>query len=183
MRPFLLLALRWLLFHCVLTWPLLWDCRDPGISSYCALYSAQLHATLCSPVDCSPPGSSAHGIFQARILEQGTLSYSRGSSWSRDRTCFSCVSCIGRWILYHRSIKFRCSVTSDPLQHGLQHSRPPCPSPIPDFTQIHVHWVSDAIQPSHPLSSPSLPALNLSQHQGLFKWVSSLHRVAKVLEF
>ena len=52
-----------------------------------------------------------------------------------------------------------------------------------EFTQTHVHWVSDAIQPSHPLSSPSPPAFNLSQHQGLFKWVSSLHQVAKVLEF
>ena len=50
-------------------------------------------------------------------------------------------------------------------------------------TQIHVHWVGDAIQPSHPLSSPSAPALNLSQHRGLFKWVSSSHQVAKVLEF
>ena len=52
-----------------------------------------------------------------------------------------------------------------------------------EFTQTHVHWVSDAIQPSHPLSSPSPPALHRSQHQGLFKWVSSLHQVAKVLEF
>ena len=52
-----------------------------------------------------------------------------------------------------------------------------------EFTQIHVHWVGDAIQPSHPLLSPSPPAFNLSQHQGLFKWVSSLHQVAKVLEF
>ena len=54
---------------------------------------------------------------------------------------------------------------------------------LPDFTQTHVHWVSDAIQPSHPLSSPSLPAFNLSHHQSLFKWVSSSHQVAKVLEF
>ena len=52
-----------------------------------------------------------------------------------------------------------------------------------EFTQTHVHWVGDAIQPSHPLSSPSSPALNLSQHQGLFKWVSSSHQVAKFLEF
>ena len=51
------------------------------------------------------------------------------------------------------------------------------------FTQTHVHWVGDAIQPSHPLSSPSPSAFNLSQHQGLFKWVSSLHQAAKVLEF
>ena len=54
---------------------------------------------------------------------------------------------------------------------------------LPESTQTHVHWVGDAIQPSHPLSSPSPPALNLSQHQGLFKWVSSSHEVAKVLEF
>ena len=51
-----------------------------------------------------------------------------------------------------------------------------------EFTQTHVHLVGDAIQPSHPLSSPS-PAFNLCQHQGLFQWVSSLHQVAKVLEF
>ena len=54
---------------------------------------------------------------------------------------------------------------------------------LPEFTQTHVHWVSDVIQPSHPLSSPSPPALNLFQYQGLFKWVSSSHQVAKVLEF
>ena len=54
---------------------------------------------------------------------------------------------------------------------------------LPEFTQTHVHWVSDAIQPSHPLLSPSPPASNPSQHQGLFQWVSSLHEVAKVLEF
>ena len=53
---------------------------------------------------------------------------------------------------------------------------------LPEFTQTHVHWISDATQPSHPLSSPS-PTFNLSQDQGLFKWVSSLHQVAKVLKF
>ena len=54
---------------------------------------------------------------------------------------------------------------------------------LPGFTQTHVHWVGDAIQLSHPLSSPSPPAPNLSKHQGLFKWVTSSHQVAKVLEF
>ena len=54
---------------------------------------------------------------------------------------------------------------------------------LPEFTQTHVHQVSDAIHPSHPLSSTSPPALNLSQHQGLFQWVSSSHQVDKVLEF
>ena len=54
---------------------------------------------------------------------------------------------------------------------------------LPESTQTHVHRFGDVIQPSHPLSSPSPPALNLSQHQGLFKWVISLHQVARVLEF
>ena len=54
---------------------------------------------------------------------------------------------------------------------------------LPEFTQTHIHWVGDAIQPSHPLSSPSSPALNLSQHQGLFKWVRSLYKMVKILEF
>ena len=65
-----------------------------------------------------------------------------------------------------------CSTPGFPVHHQL-----------PEFTQTHVHWVSDAIQPSHPLSSPSPTALFLSQHQGLFQWVTSSHQVAKVLEF
>ena len=65
-----------------------------------------------------------------------------------------------------------CSTPGFPVHHQL-----------PEFTQTHIHWVSDAIQPSHPLSSPSPPALNVSQHQGLFQWVSSSPQGAKVLEF
>ena len=65
-----------------------------------------------------------------------------------------------------------CSTPDFPVHYQLQ-----------EFKQIHVHWVDDAIQSSHPLLSPSLPTFNLSQHQGLFKWVSSLHQVAKVSEF
>ena len=65
-----------------------------------------------------------------------------------------------------------CSMPGLPVHHQL-----------PESTQTHVHHVSDAIQPSHPLLSPSPPALNLSQHQGLFKWVTSSHQVAKGLEF
>ena len=65
-----------------------------------------------------------------------------------------------------------CSTPGLPVHHQLLES-----------TQTHVHRVGDAIQPSHPLSSPSLSALNLSQHQGLFQRVSSSHQVAKVLSF
>ena len=58
-----------------------------------------------------------------------------------------------------------------------------CSTPsLPEFTQTHVHWVGDAIQPSHPLSSPSPPAFNLSWHQGFFQGVSSSHQVAQALE-
>ena len=67
--------------------------------------------------------------------------------------------------------------------HGLQHARAPCPSPAPKLAQTHVHRVGDAIQPSHPLFSPSPPTFNLSQFQGLFQWVSSLHQMAQILNF
>ena len=65
-----------------------------------------------------------------------------------------------------------CSTAGLPVHHQL-----------PEFTQTHVHWVSDATQPSHPLSSPSPPAPNPSPHQSLFQWVNSSHEVANVLEF
>ena len=67
----------------------------------------------------------------------------------------------------------------------MNHSTPALPvhHQPPKSTQNHVQWVSDAIQPSHSLSPPSPPALNLSQHQGLFQWISYLHQVAKVLEW
>ena len=73
---------------------------------------------------------------------------------------------------------------SDSLRpHGLQHARLPVHHQLPESTQPHILWVDDAIQPSHPLLFPSPPALNLSQHQGLFQWLSSSLQVAKVLEF
>ena len=84
------------------------------------------------------------------------------------------------------SVQFSLVAQSSPtLCHPMNHSTPGLPvhHQFPEFTQTHVHWVSDDIQPSHPLSSPSPPSLNLSQHQDLFKWVSSSHQVAKVLEF
>ena len=62
---------------------------------------AQLCSILCDPMDCSWPGSSVHGIFQARILPQVAISFTRASSWPRDRSWVSCVSCIGRQMLFY----------------------------------------------------------------------------------
>ena len=79
------------------------------------------------------------------------------------------------------SVTQLCLTVCDPMNY----STPGLPvhHQLPEFTQTHVHWVGDAIQPSHPLSSPSPPAPNPSQHQGLSQWANSSHEVAKVLEF
>ena len=90
--------------------------------------------------------------------------------WARQSNPPICCHSVAQW----------CPTLCNPMNHStpgfpvLQHL------PIP--AQTHVRRVSDATQPSHPLSSPFPPAFNLSQHQGLFQWVSSLHQVAKVLE-
>ena len=77
------------------------------------------------------------------------------------------IHCI---ILQFSSVQFSCLVMSDSLRPcELQHGRPPVHQQVPEFTQTHVHQVGDAIQPSHPLSSPSPPAPNPSQHQSLFQ--------------
>ena len=79
------------------------------------------------------------------------------------------------------SVSQSCPTLCDPMNRSMPGL--PVHHQLPECTQTHVHWVRDAIQPSHPLSSPSPPAPNPSQHQSLFQWVSSSHEVAKVLEF
>ena len=98
--------------------------------------------------------------------------------WGKD---LPLVSPLG-WCVYLSEHQFSsvtqlCPTLCDPMNcntPGL-----PVYHQLLEFTQTHVHWVSDAIQPSHPLSSPSPPAFNLSQHQGLFQWVSSSHQVTQ----
>ena len=79
------------------------------------------------------------------------------------------------------SVAQSCSTLCDPMNCNMPGL--PVHHHLPELTQTHVHRVSDAIQPSHPLSSPSPPASNPSQHERLFQWVSSSQEVAKVLEF
>ena len=80
-----------------------------------------------------------------------------------------------------RSVAQSCPTLCDPMNRSMPGL--PVHHQLPEFTETHVHRVSDTIQPSHPLSSPSPPAPNPSQHQSLFQWVNSSHEVAKVLEF
>ena len=90
-------------------------------------------------------------------------------------------SCFKTLFIQFSSVAQSCSTLCNPMNR----STPGLPvhHQLPEFTETHVHWVSDAIQPSHPLSSPSPPAHNPSQHQSLFQRVNSSHEVAKVLEF
>ena len=84
-------------------------------------------------------------------------------------------------VVQFSSVTQSCPTLCDPMNHSMPGL--PVHHSLPEFTQTHVHQVSDAIQPSHPLSSPSPPAPNPSQHQSLFQGVNSSHEVAKVLEF
>ena len=83
--------------------------------------------------------------------------------------------------LWFSSVAQLCPTLRDPMDHSMLGF--PVHHQLPESTQTHVHQVGNAIQPSHLLSSPLPPAFNISQHQGLFKWVSSSHQVAKGLEF
>ena len=83
--------------------------------------------------------------------------------------------------LQFSSVTQSCPTLCDPMNCSMPGL--PVHHQLPECTQTHVHWVGDAIQPSHPLSPTSPPALNLSQDQGLFQCIGSSHQVAKILEF
>ena len=123
----------------------------------------------------------AYSVSLAIMYEFRTsfsISAKKGSR-NFDINCMESVDC---FIEYQfNSVGQSCPTLCDPMNR----SAPGLPvhPQLPELTQTHVHWVGDAIQPSYPLSSPSPPAPNPSQHQSLFQWVNSSHEVAKVLEF
>ena len=82
-------------------WPDCWSFASISIFQCCYLVTKSC-LTLCDPMDCSPSGSSVHGILPGRILEWVAISSSRGSFWPRDQTSVSCISCVGRLVLYHQ---------------------------------------------------------------------------------
>ena len=136
---------------------------------------AQSCPTLCNPRDCSPPGSSVHGDSACKNTGVGCHALLQGIFLTQGSNP-GLPHC--RQIPYHLSHQGSPLLTISSVQllscvrlfvpHGLQHAGF-VHHQLPELAQTHVHQVSDAIQPSHPLSSPSPPALHLCQHQGLFQ--------------
>jgi len=139
---------------------------------FCCLYPSPLKVGIGGPLTCSLHDQTQ--ICQVLFAEKRQYPESKSS--------VPTIFCAWE----HRSVQFSfsCSVVSDFL-HPMNRSMPGLPvhHQLLEFTQTHIHRVSDAIQPSHPLSSPSPPAPNPSQYQSLFQWVNTSHEVAKVLEF
>ena len=140
----------------------------------------------------SLPGSSVRGIFQFRILEWVAISSSRESSLRRALTHISCVFCTAGGFLpaepsgkplFYTLLLFSHPVMSNSATptHCSMPGLPVCHH-LSELVQVHVHCISDAVQPSHPLTPSSPFALDLSQHQGFFQWVICLHQMTKILE-
>ena len=137
--------------------------------------SLQSCLTLCDPVDCSPPGCSIHGILQARILERVAVTSSRGSSPTQGSD--PSLLYILHWqagslppapprkptnVNRFSSVAQSCPSLCDPMDCSTPGF--PVHHQLPKFTQTHVNPVGDAIQPSHPLSSPSPPAFSVNEN-------------------
>ena len=136
-------------------------------------------------MDYSLPGFSVHGILQEKILECVAIPFSRGSFQPKDQnpvsgmaSRFFTVTATSASSVQYSSVTQSCLTLCDAMDYRTPGF--PVYHQLRELAQTHVHQVSDAFQPSHPLSSHS-PAFNLSQHQGLFQSVTSSHQMAKVL--
>ena len=121
------------------------------------------------------PGSKTGRLSRGCCTEQGQREEKDSKCWASSPPPHPRILVQFSWVAQSCPTlcnPMNCSMPGLPVHHQLLES-----------TQTHAHRVGDAIQPSHPLSPPSPPALNLSQHQGLFQWVNCSHEVAKVLEF
>ena len=146
-------------------WMNFWTCYQMGNIMIWMCECAQSFLNSCASMDYSLPDSFIHGIVS--FVQK---------YWS-----------VLRFLMHMLVASSSSSVTQsyptlcDPMNRST--SGLPVHHQLPEFTPTHIHQVGDAIQPSHPLSSPSPPTPNPSQHQNLFQWVNSSHEVAKVLEF
>ena len=161
------------------------------------LFPVELHCCYCLVAKSCPLFAAPWSITRQAPLSMGfpTQEYWRGLLFPSPGDLLDCEvepaspaspPSAGTFFTTEPPVQFSsvaqsCPTLCDPMNCGTPGL--PVHHQLPEFTQTHVHRVGDAIQPSHPLSSPSPPAFKLSQHQSLFKWVSSSHQVAKVLEF
>ena len=159
---------------------ILWLKRSRDVSFYICIYQYVHWHIVCGKDWISMHLNPVHQWGNSNVWWDLSWNHSNTNGWctvwvlrnvnvSESSVQFSSVQSLSRVRLCD---PMNCSTPGLPVHHQLS-----------EFTQTHVHWVSDAIQPSHPLSSPSPPAPNPSQHQSLFQWLSSSHEVAKVLEF
>ena len=147
-----------------LQFPFPGDLPNPGIELTCPAWQAD--SSSLSHLD-----SSIYGVLS--LSRHSVMSHSlqpHGLS-----VTFLCIK------VHFSSVAQSCLILCDPMDYNTPGF--PALQQLAKLIQTHVHWVDDAIKLSHPLLSPYPPTLNLSQHQGLFRWVSSSHQVAKVLEF
>ena len=124
-----------------------------------------------------------NAVHNTQINLDSYFPYAAATSWKEHlphSEASLCPFIVSPLILQLRSVAQSCLTLCNPMDCSTPGF--PVHHQLPELVQIHVHRVSDATQPSHPLSSPSPPAFNLSQHQSLFQWVGSLHQVGKVLE-
>ena len=175
-----------------------WCIRSDQIGSV-----AQSRRTVCDPMNRSTPGLPVHHQLP-EFTETHVHRVSDAIQPSQDTHKFQVYNimvhhfkgnapfivivkywlfslCYTIYLCQFNSVTQSCPTLCDPVNRSMPGL--PVHHQLPEFTQTHVHQVSDAIQPSHPLSSPSPLAPNSSQHQSLFQWVNSSHEVAKVLEF
>ena len=164
--------------------------QDLGGSSRCIFSPSLLTITAFLPLPWNSQFFAANENLLTKIMEHETklwgflCSKTQGDVFKMSLCSGLHTCCHGRPctdFIQFSSVAQSCLTLCDPMDCSMPGF--PVHHQLPELAQSHVHRVSDAIQPSHPLSSPSSPAFNLSQRQGLFKWVSSSHQVAKVLEF
>ena len=136
----------------------------------------KIYSYMDGPIDCHNEWNKSDRQISYDIAYMWNLKKWYNWTYLQNRNRVTDVE--NKLIVQFTSVVPSCPTLCDPMNYSTQGL--PVHHQLPEFTQTHVHWVGDAIHPSHPLSSPS-PALNLSQHQGLFQWVSSSHQVAKVL--
>ena len=165
----------------ICAWRIPWT-KEPGWLQSMGLHGVghnwgDLACTYASPISSHPSSTQKQEDLRLVMGRKGTGRLGK----ENQRLLEGCSGCSWPTSVQFSSVAQSCLTLCDSMNCSM--AGLPVHHQLPECTQTHAHRVSDAIQPSHPLSSPSPPAPNPSQHQDLFQWVNSSHEVAKVLEF